>query len=197
MTEAEFRRWFQRHTAAFPGLRSWLAKMPPTGNDGLAGQSEILQNWATVLRDVDFLDAMAATEALARGDEEEPGAYDRHPSAVRAIARRLAAQRIRSRRPLIVDGEETYACLRCQDTGLVTIYHPRTLALARRGELTPGRLYTAAAACTCEAGRRHAWLMRYSPDRDILVPRPEPAAEEVMELLTERCRGPRPVEEGT
>lgn len=195
MTESEFRQWLSHHTAAFPAIRSWLAKLPAGERDGLAGQAEVLRAWDRILRDVPYEDAIAATDALARGDEEEPRAYDRHPAAVRAIARRLAAQRGRGRPgPAILDGQETYACLVCRDSGLVTIYHARTLALARRGELTPGRVYTAAAACQCNAGRRHAhWLVTYDPCRHLAVPIPEPGGEEAIAVigawLAERASG--------
>lgn len=186
MTDEEFSRWLQHHQAAYPSLSDWLARVTrQTDGEATTTPEAIMACWANILADVPYDAAIAATDAMARGDEEEPRGYDRHPAAIRAMARRIAARRATMHtRPIRIDGQETYACPRCLDSGVVTIYHPRTIAAARRGMLTPGTVYTAAAACSCQAGRRwDGYIGRYDRAEHLVVPAPEPTGADSVRTI--------------
>lgn len=165
----------------FPDFRDWVVRSgakSPGYTRVIESRLSSAPEWA--LR-------RACEELLGSGDATRP---HRIPFLVADRAKRLCRNAETGRLRAATNGQETYACLRCRDSGLVTIYHPRTLALARRGELVPGRVYTAAAACTCEAGRRYPWLLRYDPARDLVVPEPEPAVEEAIATIERHVRHP-------
>ena len=125
---------------------------------------------------VDFADAKKATDLLASGEEAEPKGFDRHPAAVRAIARRFHQRHVDDR-PRYVDGQETVQCRRCQDSGFVTIWHHQAMEAARDGTLTGANSYKAAAACDCSAGDRHRDIARFNP-RTMLAYVPRVSLEE-------------------
>lgn len=181
MTKEEFRGWYRHHAHCFPGVDSWLGKHPKheRPGDDAPSQEGILSAWAKCLSDVTLADATLATDLLFRGEEEEPKSFDSHPRAVRRIAKRFSAKRTEDQRYRHYhDGEETYRCLDCQDSGIVTVVHSRSIAAARDGQLRhvklnpDGRtgLYSAGVACGCERGiRRLKFLeVQYEPQRFVL-----------------------------
>ena len=86
MSNDDFDRWIAYHVAAFPGLKVWLDQNGHT-----------LTHWINALEDVAYDDAKRATDLIFRGDDERPEGWSEHPSAVRKVAKRLAAKRIAER----------------------------------------------------------------------------------------------------
>lgn len=174
MNAAEFREWFAHHGQLFPEVQSWLNRLDAkAGNVSAAG---ILGKWREiVLLDVELLNAIEASNLLARGEEALPKVFSEHARTVRAIAKRRGAARESGQRTraLFIDGEPTIACLECQDTGWRTVWHPKSVVAAQEGKLrsqenpdgTPA--YSCAVACRCKAGdaRLNACGHRYDPAR--------------------------------
>lgn len=173
VTQTEFNTWLRHHLANFTNVASWLGKFPDlesAASENRPTQRAIQQGWFRVLRDVELTDAMAATDAMKNGDEEQPRSFDDFPKYVRKITQRRRKPD-RSTQPWqrrTADGEETFACLDCRDVGAVTIWHPR--AVIQRvldGELWEAiRTATAAIRCTCRAANKYRWMGDYRYDRE-------------------------------
>lgn len=177
MTRNEFNDWLTYHRAAFTGLSAWISRLPEPesarAKEGEPHRAAVLAAWYVALRDCDPADARAATDRMAAGQLEEPKGWDRHKTAIAQEARRLASERSRHRsagagtRPRRQDGEPTYRCLECHDSGIIPIWHPEsvtaacaTLDDAERGCLgQPFTVYDAAARCTCQAGGEYGHLL--------------------------------------
>ncbi len=73
-----------------------------------------------------------------------------------ALAKRLM--------PINPEREPRRRCLTCRDSGLVTVWHPHSMDLAKRGELrlpgcgSLGGCYRAAIRCDCQTGARYDHL---------------------------------------
>ena len=96
---------------------------------------------------------------MAFGELDEPRGYSKHLAAIRRRARDLDFT-TEKRSPTRIDGERTYDCGICpEDSGLVTIYHPRTVAAVMAGK-TPDVLQTCVCACSCANGGSKAESLR-------------------------------------
>lgn len=94
MTQDEFRDWWAAYKLAFPDTRNYVRKLGQEDGQGLLNQ------WQRALSDVELNDALAATDAIARGDADPPEGYSRDTTAavVRKIAHRLRDARLKPER---------------------------------------------------------------------------------------------------
>lgn len=183
MTQKEFASWMKYHCAAFPGIVSWLARFDESPDEYAPSRKDVIATWLKALGFVTLADARSATDDMHSGREEAPQYFDRHPTCVAAIA----AKRRRTRSTgtkRFVEGEYTYRCLTCRDSGFVTCWHPKTLVALARGENVPNT--TCAVRCTCDMGMdrkavsdscyspakwlRIDWLQVTSGDREDSIP---------------------------
>ena len=152
MDKPQFREWFRYHCARFTGIRHWLDKI--TKGIEAPSEEDVLKAWRGVLREVDLEAAKAASNAMLAGTVEEPKGFDRHPAAIRracggrADKREMPGDRMR----YDADGNQTFECLTCRDTGWVRCWHPDTVAEIARDGFVNKRLYTCVYRCTCHAG---------------------------------------------
>jgi hypothetical protein len=187
MTQDEYLDWFRHHLAAFPGLGGWLAKVTSAAEDGMKPtRKQIMERWYRALERIPLAKAKAATDAMLAGDLDEPRSFDRHPAAIRAWANGHADRAVKSRH-VAPDGRETFACLDCLDTGLVTVWHSTAIQAARKGTLgEPRTLYTCAMPCRCKGGDLFAKVLpksgRFNPERVVAVRRFTPLRDQVEEL---------------
>lgn len=154
MTKDEFRDWFRYHCARFTGIRSWLAKVT-TGVDA-PSEAEILRGWYGVLRNVELVAAKNASDLMLGGEVEEPRGFDRHPAAIRRAAglSQAGSGGSRNRTRYDSDGNQTYSCLVCFDSGHVICWHPTSMKAAKGGSLgNRFTLYSIAVVCSCSAGQ--------------------------------------------
>ena len=160
----EFSEWLDYHAAGFTGLKPWLRKMPADDRDG------VRDRWQKVLAYVDIDDARAASDEMFES-ADQPRSFDKHPSAIRAIAAKRSSTRTSGDdRPRYIDGEEVFRCLDCKDTGSRTIWHRKTVKVVRAGKaIARGFYYTAACACLCEAGKKWKWLKPFDELHDVPV----------------------------
>lgn len=149
MTPEEFTEWFAYHTARFTGIRQWLDKS--TKGAGSPSVAEIQRGWYGTMRNLDLDNAKAASDRMHAGDIEEPKGYDRHPAAIRRACAGLRKIGVIEPR-YDPDGNETFACLTCMDTGMVFIWHPKTVMQVARDGFGTEPLYSCAVACTCKSG---------------------------------------------
>jgi len=151
MNGTEFSEWFAFHSTRYP-VKKW---MTDAGN--FAG---FLEAWQEALADVSLESCIEATKLMYRGDEDAPHGYSNHPRAIRQIAKRLSegeqadAER---KATTIVDGQVTYACQHCQDTGFRIIVTPACMERIDKadGEIDGSRLSKGihgSVACTCSSG---------------------------------------------
>lgn len=194
MTADEFTIWLKHHRAAYPGISAWLGRIDKAarGDDDIRA-TDVLKRWRNVLNDVSLADARAASDAMARGDLEEPRSFDSHAKAIRRAAIGAVSERtIAPEKPRYVNGEQVFNCGLCLDGGLLIVFHPKTMKAARDGLLEESPKYTCGVACTCERGDR--WhkpaqgrrekhkTMRF--DERIMVPCDyRPTAEDCRRLL--------------
>ena len=177
MNDAEFERWFGFHASRFTSIGAWLANLAKgVKHRGAVSVDDVLAAWRDTLSDVALEDAMRATRSLAAGDEEFPEkGCDCHPTTVRRLARRSSLERVERRNAgRFHDGEPTYLCAECRDSGWVTVWHPSLVAFVRangagvigqkpfwtdtpalREAMRSGQVYlSAVASCSCDAARR-------------------------------------------
>jgi hypothetical protein len=181
VTHQEFNTWMGYHMARFTGIAGWLAKFPPRPRfEGDPTQVDVRDAWFDVLRNVDWKDAQHATDDMHRGEEELPKSFDDHPRYVSRIAgkkRESRAQSVNRRR--YIDGEETVACLECNDAGNLQSWHKLSIKAARKGDLfhptlnpnARGMPYKTCVRCTCEAANKpcNRLFEVYDPSKHFLV----------------------------
>jgi len=178
MTNAEFSVWLRYHLTAFTGADAWLESFK-----GQIDRAAVCERWAKILGPVDLDAALAATDALAAGDEKfSDRGYDCHPRDVRRIAGQARVRKgftsrgeeLRAQRFIGgPDGrpQRVYRCSDCRDTGVVLVWDACCYNAALRGELfdashnppPPGltseeaglhvRHAGLATCCDCELGR--------------------------------------------
>lgn len=157
MTQTEFQEWLKYHRSRYTGLSKFISGLPKVSTSEVEPtRDDVMAAWYYALKDVELEDATAATDAMHRGDYAEPKGWDRHPSAIRAIA--TNGKETRSYKPArFIDGEQTFSCPHCMDQGWITVWHPKSMNAAIVGTLgQPGTVTTCAVACTCKAGDGHA-----------------------------------------
>ena len=75
------------------GLSRWLDEIPlEATSDMQPTRQDVLRSWYRILADTAAEDAKAATDSMARGDDEPMG-WDRHPRAIRTIAAKIRRSR--------------------------------------------------------------------------------------------------------
>lgn len=165
MTHDEVRQWAKHHRTCYPGFATWFGKFPSTATrDDDVTKADMVTHWRRQLEPFEFADAIEATDAMVRGDIEEPRGYDRHLTAVITFCRLKQRARKRDERPAFLDGEQLITCQICQDQGRVIVWSLKSMRAARDGNLgSRGTLYSSAVACTCETGDDFARSMiRYN-----------------------------------
>ncbi len=156
MTRNEFQRLLTYLTSGYPAVHSFLAGSP--------GATEI---WWDVLKDCDAQDCREVVAEMFRGAREVP-AYSQLPAVIRKGSRDLTFERRKSD----VDGlvfarEQTFICVKCLDSGLITVANPRQQVHQLRDppvnweEIPDDQwaipVWTCAVACDeCELGERWA-----------------------------------------
>jgi hypothetical protein len=161
MTYSEFTEWLRHHTAAFIGVATKIQALPTIARDGMPSRDEFAAAWYRTLRDVSLADARAATDKMAAMPEADlPKGFDRHPAKILQIVRgAVKSGGWRPYSPHRVDGQETYRCLACRDTGIVSVWSERSLAAAVDGTLgQPWTVYTVAVRCTCDSAYGRGWM---------------------------------------
>lgn len=217
MTESEFKDWFAYHRGSFPSIDGWLAKIDQASrNDPDALRSvNILKSWRRTLGDVSLAAAKKATDAMARGDLDEPKSFDSHPKAIRRASHKEGNRRGTIRALKMIDGEPTYKCPHCLDSGWVDVFHPKSIAAAGEyfrvrddSEVIPRlfhktknpdgtvQVYTAAASCNCEASRGRSVADAYDESKHIAIPHDLVAGTEGWDYLMDeverrRSTGPQ------
>jgi hypothetical protein len=119
MTPNEFSTWLDMHQALFPGLVQWLALNEDRGL--------LLDEWQTVLRKVSLSSCKAASRAILDGRMEAPF-YSELPKCVRAWAAELDLE---TRQQTPVTNNNPLLCELCDNSGLVSIWHPLVVRSVR------------------------------------------------------------------
>lgn len=203
----DFRAWLSRLRQDAPDdhaelMRAWAAALSDVdmrdaravtsrmvaGDDDIPAAYE-RERTAAIVRRLAKANYVRRTAGLARRVDPEtlpqrggilPGGLLRQINAAVAAGEdfRAAAKRIIPPTP---DDGPRYSCWLCGDSGLVTVWHERSIrAVMAGGDLDPLELRTCAAPCSCAAGRaklgdgdRHSWPERcgYSEDRYCLCRR--------------------------
>lgn len=160
MIQAEFNQWLDHHRAYFPGLDSWLSKLPD--------RQATLRAWANLLDDTPLKFAREASDRMA-ADDTVP-VYERHASRIRKLASELR-QKDDKRRQTARFGPGAFRCELCRDRGLVSVYvagnrlqheiHNLGVEVAARK--------SSLAACTCDAGgAKQSVAQVYDPQVHVL-----------------------------
>lgn len=142
MNETEFRQWFNDFRHKFPQHALWAQE-----------QEGFLATWLAVFqrRKVTLADALEANTQMAAGEEEIPRAYERDEIPSR-IARLTSPMRMARAEANKDQGAfyDAVRCLRCQDTGNVTIWGRVAVEECTKGREFPRAV--AVAACDCQSG---------------------------------------------
>lgn len=188
MTNSEFSEWLAFFDAAFPSY----ADKRKSRND----RESVEAVWANLMADVSLRHAKMATLAAQRdelADLTSMTPWDKFPPKIRQKARQLSFQATQSsagpsRRSRGPDGEWTYACLKCSDTGWREVVSAKSLHDSKSFEIwmETGYVWPALAACSCEVGQKFsAWKqpvnryadMRQAIDYPGIIERPRTPVE--------------------
>jgi hypothetical protein len=142
MTRTEFEEWIEYHCQAFPTFRE----------DFSSGTRNISQ-WYGTLRRVSLKCAKQATMEML-GDP--PKFLNDHPSVVKKWAKAHNGIEGEQRpKPKVIDGQVTFTCDKCQDTGHISVFLPESMRAMRDGRFGWLEAHLlGAAACSCEWGRK-------------------------------------------
>jgi hypothetical protein len=180
MNATEFSQWFDFHSTRYP-VKKWM-----TDAGDFAG---FLEAWAEVLADVSLDSCLEATRLMYRGDEDAPHGYSNHPKAIRQIAKRLSQgerQDAEAKATHIVNGQITYACHTCQDTGFRFIVTPECMSRIDNadGDIEGSRLSRGVhgvVACVCGSGDVHSRDRRSPITKRIIRGLPRFDAKQMLE----------------
>jgi hypothetical protein len=149
MTPEEFQTWFAHHQAAFPGVAAWFKKIPAEIRPDTIGL------WRLTLQRLELDAALKATDTML-ADSDRPRFYEEHPAAMLLRAKRDKLPATFKHR-IFIDGEETYSCLECKDSGVVICWHSVAIRYFRdHGTFAGCGVRTCAKACTCATGDEYA-----------------------------------------
>jgi hypothetical protein len=189
MTEVEFKEWLSFHAARFPSLSSWLGKIREQPPAGMPSRSDILGAWFDTLCPLTLEQAKGASRLMhGQPDAEQPKAADRHPATILAIVRKIrGAASVPVWKPRRdVDGQETFACLICRDTGAVSVFSGDTIRRIKAGgdfiladDFRIRSVITEAVRCNCSAACRNWPPLAYDPNRMLRV---DPLRTELKQL---------------
>jgi len=126
----------------FPDFAIWLAK---------AKSPRFLEEAENVLSDCSSHGIQEACRRLL----ESPPRSSVLPFQVARLARQLDVRAKARRWKAVAGGQDTFACPRCRDSGLVEILHPDVVLELRNGKRTVVP-YSAVVLCACPAGDRRA-----------------------------------------
>lgn len=147
MTKADFKVWFNHHQAAFPGVALWFKKIPTDLRPTTIGL------WQRALSHVELDAAIAATDAMLE-ESDRPRFYEEHPAAIlQRVRRDKKPDQFKHR--LIVDGEEAYQCLTCNDIGYLVCWHPKAMRHYRDHGKVIAAPRACAKACHCASGDQY------------------------------------------
>ncbi|QDU61264.1 hypothetical protein Pan216_21180 [Planctomycetes bacterium Pan216] len=163
MTNDEFKDWFERHCAFFPGIKTWLNKQEDDH------RQMIFRAWRELLVSFEFDTAREASKRLYGAEQTTP--YERHAAVIRRLCSEMSkgVDTPANRR----HREGTYECKWCLDSGYVSIYACGTWlanCIKLYGE-DLGMKQTGTVACTCHRGDRVTSRTRFDPERMIVARR--------------------------
>jgi len=174
MDRDEFNSWLERHQTAFPALSDWLGSLPSA--------KATLEIWFDSMRFLDAQAALAATGRMVSGVDPFVAFANWHDTP-RFVAehctdiKRQSAPR-KSFTFSRVDGQVTYSCRECLDTGVVEVFHGRCVKEVREGTWRHNWAISAATVCTCRigttryAGSIERGIMRmFNSSTDVKTPR--------------------------
>jgi len=147
MNHDDFGQWLEKHVLLFPDVRTWLNKF------GEKMKLEIQDRWQEIFLNIDYLDAVKASEKLY-GSESRPRTYADHPRWIMNFARKEQISR-EEQQAFARFGQQTYKCNQCSDTGWVEIYSVGSLLV--HGIEQYGRdqalYFTQCVHCDCDFGK--------------------------------------------
>lgn len=154
MDRNEFVSWVNHHRALFP---DWLGKRTIS--------PETLKGWHGVMVPVSLQFAEAASGEMLAGIIDRPRTVEDH---IRVIARRALEMAAVAAMPNEIR-DERYRCPLCNDSGYVSVLHPRAMILAQEGAFdqvmswlergaigvrpSARGLTSASVFCVCKAGK--------------------------------------------
>jgi hypothetical protein len=166
MNGQEFKEWYRDFRTHFKMVAAWMTKRED--------EKDALAAWNRALSGVRLGDAKKATEELFADASAQPESWDQFPATIRWLANRYRSGSRATGTRHVIDGEITYRCLDCEDSGFVSIFDPRIVNAIRWGKsqrhADAGEVATAVARCTCEAGKKIGFVVgTYDPMMDVKV----------------------------
>ncbi len=158
MDEHEQRLVNERLMGSFPALRTWFDDNRDT-----------FQIWNADLAEHDKDFVWQAIDQIRKGEVERPRGHQELLQKVLKTAKAIAYDRNpvkTSSQYRTIDGQDTFACPTCLDSGLVDVVSPskRNSESISGGASNRVRLQTCVVSCDCEAGE--SW--RYRKARPLL-----------------------------
>ncbi len=147
MNREEYKIWYRKFSGTMPSVHKWFI------NFDANMQSELAERWYRTLINVELEHAKTAIDDMFDEVIKQP---DRWEYAVRAIAKHAKKLAFDSRKQSrMVDGQPTVACNKCQDEGVLEVWHTTACksasAALRAGKEwdTKYKFYTGMVPCVC------------------------------------------------
>jgi len=174
MDSQEFDKWITHHQEAFPSVAMFFKRIPKETRSGT------LELWERTIGRLDLESAIKATDSMFA--ESDRTFCENHPAQILLRAKRDKSPNTFQPRK-IIDGQESFRCLLCEDDGRLTCWHPEQIKHYRStGKLSERLPNTCSMACTCAAGEQHHGYGKYNPRQWLPYLMPEPLSENVYRL---------------
>lgn len=173
MTREDFNRWLGLYIQVFPDVNTWLVSFE-NAKAGDPNTDVILDVWGKTLAEVEYADAIAATERMSKDLSLRPHTPQDTAAFVLTVAtnersKRLARERDATYDQVLLPGTETrpedfyghldwaftkngrprrLLCFKCKDQGQLRVFWERD-----------GKKRDGVAACVCERGAEEAIRM--------------------------------------
>lgn len=120
MNGSDFRQWLAYHSTAFPDWGRMLSRV----------SHETTEAWRALLIGTKLEHAQQATDEMLSGELRRPYQSEAHITEIAKRAQALSSATFQQKDI----NQRTFLCIKCNDSGFVSIMHPETVARAQAGE---------------------------------------------------------------
>ena len=155
MNRHETKTWLNYHLSLFPDFKVWWEATQ------VEQRAVLWEAWIKVLRRVELSDCSAASEAILAGEQKKPWNHEDTPASIAKAA--ISIHRQKQPTPRVVEGQQTFSCPDCQDTGWIERPYPSSA-----GPVYGDGLHFYAKTCRCLHGDKHRGRPWGSPQASVV-----------------------------
>ena len=148
MNRNECKVWMNYHFSIFPAFRDWWHAQTKEA------RALMYEGYVKAFKAIELNDAKEATDSILSGAAKKPWEHQDTISVI--IKASWAIRKARTPAPTRVDGQETFSCANCHDTGWIEHEYKQNDPQLRY-ELADGEHFYST-ICQCSHGDKHRGL---------------------------------------